>query len=191
MSVAATLVGEALLLALANAAHCAGMCGVFAGHAARGGGRGLSAYLAGKTATYVTLGVLAGAAGAQALALSRAAQPWLALLAGTALLSGLCALQPSRAGAAGRRLRTALAPARRCAGPTCPADASPSAWRAAPSCGRRAGAAPTSTGHWRRRGVHASASARRPRSLAGWVAGAAPDGCLCARPARSCWRAPG
>lgn len=91
----ASIACEALLLAVANAAHCAGMCGVFAGHAARGGGRGLATYLAGKTATYVTLGALAGAAGAQALAVSRAAQPWLGLLAGVALgLAALRALRP-------------------------------------------------------------------------------------------------
>lgn len=87
--------GGALLLALANAAHCAGMCGAFAAHATRGGGRGLLLYLSGKTATYVSFGAVAGALGAQALGVSRAAQPWLALLAGVALAwAGLAALQP-------------------------------------------------------------------------------------------------
>jgi sulfite exporter TauE/SafE len=90
----AAITGQALLLALANAAHCAGMCGAFAAHAARGGGRGLLLFLAGKTTTYVALGATAGAIGRQALVLSSSVQLWLALLAGGALaVAGLRALQ--------------------------------------------------------------------------------------------------
>lgn len=64
---------EALLpgfvFGVANSAHCAGMCGVFAYRAAgatRRPGR-MALYLLGKTATYVFLGALAGWLGARAL----------------------------------------------------------------------------------------------------------------------------
>ncbi len=50
-------------LGLLHAAHCAGMCGVFAVHAARRRG-GFPAYGLGKTTTYVLIGALVGAAGA-------------------------------------------------------------------------------------------------------------------------------
>ena len=76
MSSATTLLAEVApfaLLALAGAPHCAGMCGGFSTLVAADtrceGGRFLSgqlAYLAGKTATYVTLG-LALSLGARAL----------------------------------------------------------------------------------------------------------------------------
>ena len=77
MSGAATVLAEIwpfALLAFAGAPHCAGMCGGFGALVAadgRGQGRrflsGQLAYLAGKTATYVTLG-LALSLGARALA---------------------------------------------------------------------------------------------------------------------------
>ncbi|MEQ9104252.1 MAG: sulfite exporter TauE/SafE family protein [Rhodothermales bacterium] len=57
-------------LALAGALHCAGMCGGFAvlarggARSAGGGGGRFALYGAGKTLTYVVLGVVAGAAGA-------------------------------------------------------------------------------------------------------------------------------
>ena len=55
-----------LLLGLANAGHCAGMCGAFALHAAAAArpSRGMLLYGLGKTATYAFLGALAGTLGA-------------------------------------------------------------------------------------------------------------------------------
>lgn len=106
MTEAEPLVAGAIL-GLANAAHCAGMCGVFAlrassagtGAGARGA-LGFSAYALGKTATYVALGAIAGSLGAQALRALGDAQAWIALAAGAILV--LYGLRMFRAqGAAG------------------------------------------------------------------------------------------
>lgn len=95
---------EALLppfvFGLANAAHCAGMCGVFA--VRTGGIARFAAYSLGKTATYVALGAVAGAVGAQALRAMGGAQAWLGLAAGAVMVvAGLAMLRPRRAGAPG------------------------------------------------------------------------------------------
>jgi len=52
----------AFVFGLANAAHCAGMCGAFALQAAGGPGR-ITAYLGGKTFSYAFLGALGGGLG--------------------------------------------------------------------------------------------------------------------------------
>jgi sulfite exporter TauE/SafE len=60
------------LFGIANSAHCAGMCGIFAfqaggGAAGAGSAWRLPLYVAGKTFTYLFLGGLAGLAGAQVI----------------------------------------------------------------------------------------------------------------------------
>ena len=75
----------ALLLGLASAAHCAGMCGVFALQTAGRPARTL-AYLLGKTTTYVFLGALAGALGKQVGGLSLDAIHVLGWVAGGAMV---------------------------------------------------------------------------------------------------------
>lgn len=75
-------------LGLANAAHCAGMCGAFAWRAAHGGGAvQLGLYLTGKAFTYVFLGTLAGALGGDLL--TRA--PWAASAIGIVLACAMMA----------------------------------------------------------------------------------------------------
>ncbi len=63
------------LLGLAHAGHCAGMCGVFALHAAKGR-VGFLLYAVGKMTTYAVLGTVAGVTGATLHAL---AHPWVPL----------------------------------------------------------------------------------------------------------------
>jgi len=86
--------GEAMAhglgLALAGAAHCAGMCGVFAmrAAAARAGGAGLYrliVYTIGKSFTYVFIGALAGAVGQAALSTASWVQAAVGILVGLAL----------------------------------------------------------------------------------------------------------
>lgn len=76
------------LLGLANAAHCAGMCGVFALRAAAAPRRvgGFVAYGLGKTFSYVVLGAVAGALGGKLLRNAGVAQAWAAAGAGALLL---------------------------------------------------------------------------------------------------------
>lgn len=93
----------ALLLGLASAAHCAGMCGVFALQTA-GRPRRTVAYLLGKTSTYVFLGALAGALGRQLGGVSLEAVHVLGWIAGGAMV--LVALRVLLA--AGARGRPAL-----------------------------------------------------------------------------------
>lgn len=97
-----------LLFGLANSAHCAGMCGVFAFRAGAGGAaasRGaapvrFAAYAAGKTFTYLALGAVAGWLGARAAASLGLAQAWLGVGAGGLLLVvGVRMLLPRRASA--------------------------------------------------------------------------------------------
>lgn len=100
-------VAPGFAIGIANAAHCAGMCGVFAAQAssACSGRRALwrtALYLSGKTCTYAFLGALAGWFGARVLAVSTDAAVVLGLFAGLLLvLSGATAF-------AGRSRETAL-----------------------------------------------------------------------------------
>jgi sulfite exporter TauE/SafE len=78
-------------IGIANAAHCAGMCGVFAAQAssACSGTRAAcstSLYLLGKTSTYAFLGALSGWLGAQILLVSIDAAAVLGVAAGALLL---------------------------------------------------------------------------------------------------------
>lgn len=109
--------GTGLLLGLASAAHCAGMCGAFALQAAsatrgRAALRDFCCYVLGKTFTYVFLGALAGAAGAGVAGLGTWARSSLGIL--TALVMAWAAvalLRPAtRASLPGGRLATWLAP---------------------------------------------------------------------------------
>lgn len=98
----------AFVIGAANAAHCAGMCGVFA---LRTGGAGRFAlYALGKTATYVALGTLAGAAGAQAVRAIGGAQAWLACLAGAVLVVAGVRLLLPRTASGSSAWATLLAP---------------------------------------------------------------------------------
>lgn len=84
----------AFVFGIANAAHCAGMCGVFA--ARSNGLRRFAAYASGKTVTYVALGTLAGAAGAGAVRSMGGVNAWLGLAAGAITVAlGVRALGPS------------------------------------------------------------------------------------------------
>lgn len=79
------------LIGLANAAHCAGMCGVFAAQATSACTRGAACrnsalYLLGKTGTYAFLGALAGFLGARVLDVTGDAGVWLGLAAGGLLI---------------------------------------------------------------------------------------------------------
>jgi len=112
------VVGLGFLFGLVNAAHCAGMCGVFALRAA-GGQKGLSClppiltYTLGKSFTYTFLGALAGLLGASVIRLAAWPQALLTLLvAGALVLAGLSLLRPlGRArGAGGRQLARLMAP---------------------------------------------------------------------------------
>lgn len=97
------------LFGLANAAHCAGMCGVFAFRAGRPSDDGspagraapafrFAAYAAGKAFTYVALGAVAGTLGAAVLASLGGVQAWLGLAAGAVLVAaGIGMLLPRRA----------------------------------------------------------------------------------------------
>ena len=114
-------VARGFLLALVSAAHCAGMCGAFALHAA-GAHTGLSsgsgafaAYLGGKSLTYGFLGALAGAAGASLAAMGPAVRPILSGLVGIWLLGSAIGLLFGRRGIPGvsGRITRLLAPALR------------------------------------------------------------------------------
>jgi len=102
-----------LLFALVNALHCAGMCGAFAVRAAAGRrpGAGVSAYLAGKTFTYVFLGALAGAAGGTLLSAAGPLQRLAGLLVGALFVVAGVRLIAGRVagGATGRFARAASA----------------------------------------------------------------------------------
>jgi sulfite exporter TauE/SafE len=85
---------------LANSAHCMGMCGVFAAGigTSRGGPFRFPLYFAGKTFTYVFLGILAGWAGAHALRGATSVQAAIgAAVGGTLIVAGARMLRPSRA----------------------------------------------------------------------------------------------
>ena len=87
-----------LLLGLANAAHCAGMCGAFAVRAAARPGRatGFSAYALGKSFSYIVLGAVAGALGAKLLRNAGVVQAWVAVVAGSILaIAGVAKIFPS------------------------------------------------------------------------------------------------
>jgi sulfite exporter TauE/SafE len=90
----------AFVFGIANSAHCAGMCGVFA---LRAGGTGRFAlYALGKTATYVALGAVAGALGAQAVRSLGGVQAWLGLAAGlVVIVAGVRLLRPPSPRASG------------------------------------------------------------------------------------------
>ena len=105
------------VIGLANAAHCAGMCGVFAAQAASAcsgwrAARATSLYLAGKTATYAFLGALAGWLGARVLDVSADAAAVVGLVAGAALSIAAIAALLGRSGetALGRALARGVAP---------------------------------------------------------------------------------
>jgi len=86
---------------LANSAHCMGMCGVFAFQAGGGASRSwlrLPLYFAGKTFTYVFLGVVAGWAGAHALRGAAGIQAVVGVaVGGTLIVAGARLLRPARA----------------------------------------------------------------------------------------------
>ncbi len=100
-----------LLFALVNALHCAGMCGAFAVRAAAGhrAGASLSAYLFGKTFTYVFLGALAGAAGGRLLSAAGPLQRVAGLIVGALFVVAGVRLIVGRmaGGATGRFARAA------------------------------------------------------------------------------------
>lgn len=78
-------------IGLANAAHCAGMCGVFAAQAAGTCSRGPAArktalYLLGKTGTYAFIGALAGFLGARVLSVTGNTGVVLGVVAGLGLI---------------------------------------------------------------------------------------------------------
>lgn len=85
----------AFVFGIANAAHCAGMCGVFALRA--GGLRRFAAYAAGKTFVYTAFGAVAGAVGAEAVRALGAVQGWLGIATAVFLLAaGVRLLVPPR-----------------------------------------------------------------------------------------------
>lgn len=91
------LLAAPFLFGLANAAHCAGMCGVFA--VRTGGLARFAAYSLGKTTSYVALGVVAGSAGASAVRALGGAQAWIGVVAGIVMAAvGVSMLRPPRAG---------------------------------------------------------------------------------------------
>lgn len=84
---------------LANAAHCAGMCGVFAFHAGTGSASPLRMplYFLGKTSTYVFLGTLAGLAGSRLVLGAGGIQAVLGVFVGAVLLlAGWRLLRPAK-----------------------------------------------------------------------------------------------
>lgn len=96
MSLADTLVPP-FVFGVANAGHCAAMCGVFAIRA--GGAARFAAYALGKTTTYVALGAVAGVLGARVLGALGGAQAWLGLAAGLVMIgAGVRLLVPPTAG---------------------------------------------------------------------------------------------
>lgn len=78
-------VDVALLFGLANALHCAGMCGPFA-LAASGGAARLSAFLGGKLFAYLFVGAVAGAAGSALAGAAEASAGVLSVLTGVAMI---------------------------------------------------------------------------------------------------------
>lgn len=111
--IAAAVTG--LLLGIANAAHCAGMCGVLAIQAAalRSGppGRLVTAFGTGKAFTYVFLGALAGWSGERATDALPAASAALGSLAALAMFAAATALAFGKSSSAwGRRFVSATAP---------------------------------------------------------------------------------
>jgi sulfite exporter TauE/SafE len=115
-------VATGLVFALANAVHCAGMCGAFAMRAAASPRPcpGFLLYGAGKTFTYLFFGALAGALGARVLAEGTPAQVALGMAAGALLfVAGVRRLLPGAARAAGGgALAAFLQPALAAAGRT-------------------------------------------------------------------------
>lgn len=90
----AELAGAGIAFGLAQAVHCAGMCGVFALRAAGGGSPGLRIplYLAGKGFTYLFIGALAGWLGSR-LEATREMQAILGVgAAGVVIATGATAL---------------------------------------------------------------------------------------------------
>lgn len=103
-----------LLLGLANSAHCTGMCGAFAWHAASGRRPrvGFSAYGLGKLFAYVFLGTLAASLGAGLVASAAHGQALLALVAAAALIvAGVAVLRGPRRDTAGGRVGRGLSAA--------------------------------------------------------------------------------
>jgi hypothetical protein len=103
-----------LAFAAVNAAHCAGMCGVFAMKAGAppGGVPGLLVYGLGKTCTYVFFGALAGWLGAEVLGSSGTAQAVLGFgAAGLMAAAGIAKLcRPAAGSTAGTTAVPFLAP---------------------------------------------------------------------------------
>ena len=94
------------MLALVNAAHCAGMCGVFAIRAAAGMRTSaafwnLCIYTFGKAATYIFLGTLAGALGSQVAARVSGVELALGIIVALFLMRGAWRLWRGGAAAAG------------------------------------------------------------------------------------------
>jgi sulfite exporter TauE/SafE len=102
-----TLLLAGLVLGLAHAAHCAGMCGVFALHAGRRRW-GFSAYALGKACTYAVLGALAGVAGATLHALAHPLVPLFGAAVGVILLLGGWRLLRGRDATPGGRVAVAI-----------------------------------------------------------------------------------
>lgn len=102
--------GVGLALGVANMAHCAGMCGPFAIHAAtsrptRGIFANFSAYFSGKTFSYLFLGSMAGWIGAQLTFSNEIAKSMLGCLAGAlsviTAIGFVAAPEPAPSSAAG------------------------------------------------------------------------------------------
>jgi sulfite exporter TauE/SafE len=101
------------LFAVANVAHCAGMCGGFALRAGAPPGRwtGFLAYGAGKALTYGLLGAVAGSLGAGVLGAGEGAQSALGFLVAAVLAAGaIVRLRGPAPGAGGGHLARFLQP---------------------------------------------------------------------------------
>ena len=103
---APALAAAGLLFGLANAAHCAAMCGAFAVQAAGArrafAGTRLLLYTSGKAFTYASLGALAGAAGGACVAFAGRWGAALAVLVGGALVAAGAGTLLGKRAAAGR-----------------------------------------------------------------------------------------
>jgi sulfite exporter TauE/SafE len=110
-----------LVFALANTAHCVGMCGAFALRAGHPPGRigGVIAYGLGKAFTYGFLGAVAAWLGRDVLSAGASAQMTLAFAVAAVLIgAAIVRLLPARPPAGGGALAAFLAPLLRSAGTT-------------------------------------------------------------------------
>lgn len=109
MNALAEVAAAGVVLGLLSSLHCIGMCGPFALKAAMARG-GLAAFAAGKSCTYLILGVLAGALGETLAGFGSGVRAALGVVAGVALIYAGVRMLWATASVGGGRLVAWMAP---------------------------------------------------------------------------------